>query len=118
MSSSRSPTASSRCSFTSGSRCFGPQEWLWVDISQLRLSLVLALILLIPAVATGVLPNLTHPLSIGALLFVMSSLFAQAGAIDPATGWFWIDYLVRLIVVCLLAVSLITHRVDSSLCWR
>ena len=87
---------------------FRPQEWLWVDISQLRLSLVLGLILLLPAVATGILPNFTHPISIGALLFVLSTLVAQVGAIDPAAGWFWIDYLVRLVVVCLLAVSLIT----------
>jgi putative inorganic carbon (HCO3(-)) transporter len=87
---------------------FRPQEWLWVDISQLRLSLVLGLILLVPALATGILPNFTHPLSIGALLFVLSSLLAQLGAIDPATGWFWIDYLVRLVVVCLLSVTLIT----------
>ena len=87
---------------------FRPQEWLWVDISQLRLSLVLGLILLVPALATGVLPNFTHPLSIGALLFLLSSLLAQVGAIDPVTGWFWLDYLVRLIVVCLLAVTLIT----------
>ena len=87
---------------------FRPQEWLWVDISHLRLSLVLGLILLIPALVTGVLPNLTHPLSIGALLFVVSSLIAHVGAVDPVTSWFWIDYLVRLVVVCLLSVTLIT----------
>lgn len=87
---------------------FRPQEWLWVDISQLRLSLILGLILVVPAVVTGVLPNLTHPISVGTLLFVLTSLVAQAGAVDPATGWIWIDYLVRLVVVCLFAVSLIT----------
>jgi putative inorganic carbon (HCO3(-)) transporter len=87
---------------------FRPQEWLWVDISQLRLSLILGLILLVPALATGLLPNLTHPLSIGALLFVLSSLVAHVSAVDPMTSWFWIDYLVRLVVVCLLSVTLIT----------
>ena len=87
---------------------FRPQEWLWVDISQLRLSLILGLILVVPAVASGILPNLTHPLSIGAVLFLLSSLVAQAGAFDPVTGWIWIDYLVRLVVVCLLSVTLIT----------
>jgi probable O-glycosylation ligase (exosortase A-associated) len=86
---------------------FRPMEWLWVDISGLRPSLILGLILLVPALLTGVLPSLTHPLSIGSVLFLGMGLLAQTNAVNQSLGWEWLDFLARLILVCLLAVSLI-----------
>jgi len=62
--------------------------------------------MLLPSLLTGILPNLSHPLSLGALLFLFTTLLAQTGALDPSVGWQWIDFLTRLIVVCLLTVSL------------
>ena len=86
---------------------FRPQEWVWFDISGLRISLFLALILVIPSVASGIFPNLTHPLSLGAILFLLSGLLAQMNAIDPAVGWNWVQFFAQLMLVCLLAVTLI-----------
>lgn len=89
---------------------FRPQEWLWIDVSSLRLSLILGVILVAPALATGVWPNLSHPLSLGTFAFFVSGILAQFGAIDPALGWAWLDFQARLTVICLLTVTLITTR--------
>jgi probable O-glycosylation ligase (exosortase A-associated) len=85
---------------------FRPQEWLWVDITPLRLSLVLGIVLLVPAALTGLYPDLTHPLSVGMVLFVCSALLAQIGAVAPQIGWEWIDFTVRLVLTCMLLVTL------------
>jgi probable O-glycosylation ligase (exosortase A-associated) len=89
---------------------FRPQDWMWLDISMLQPSLVLGLTLAVPAVLNGILPNLSHPLSIGAILFLASSLLSQIYAVNAAVGWSWIDFLARLLLVSLLAVTLITTR--------
>ncbi|MEP7304812.1 MAG: O-antigen ligase family protein [Acidobacteriota bacterium] len=86
---------------------FRPQDWMWIDVTGLRLSLFLGLLLLFPSLLSGILPNISHPLSIGALLFLVSTLLAQIGAVDQSVGWQWIDFLTRLILVCLLTVSLV-----------
>lgn len=85
---------------------FRPQDFIWIQTSDLRLSLVLGLILVVPALLTGVFPNITHPLSIGSILFLVSGLLSQTNAIDQATGWQWIDAQARLTIVCLLATTL------------
>ncbi len=63
---------------------FRPQEWVWVDITGLHLSLVLGILLVVPSLATATFPNLTHPISIGMFLFLLSSLTAQIHAVNPA----------------------------------
>src|SRR5437867_11535795 len=72
---------------------FRPQEWLWIDVSDLRLSFVVGLLLVILCVITGVLPDVTHPLSIGAVLFLVTALGAQFNAYRPDIGWEWIDHI-------------------------
>ena len=89
---------------------FRPQEWVWIDITSLRLSFVLGLLLVVPSLVTGVFPNLTHPLSVGTLAFLASALIAQIDAVNPAVGWEWIDFFARLVLVCLLTVTLTTTR--------
>ena len=42
---------------------FRPQDWIWIDITSLRLSMVFGIVLLVPALATGLFPNVTHPLT-------------------------------------------------------
>src|SRR5579862_7650025 len=86
---------------------FRPQDWIYFDITSLRLSLVIGLILLIPSLLTGIYPNMTHPLSVGGIVFLGTLLIAQANAINQAMGWQWIDFFFRLLLVCLLAVTLI-----------
>jgi probable O-glycosylation ligase (exosortase A-associated) len=85
---------------------FRPQDWLWIDITSLRLSLVLGLVLFVPALLTGIAPNITHPLSIGMLSFLGSALLSQWSAVHPALGWQWIDFVARLFIACLLLVTL------------
>jgi probable O-glycosylation ligase (exosortase A-associated) len=86
---------------------FRPLDWMWLDISALRPSLLVGIVLIVPCLVTGVMPNVSHPLSIGSLLFLASSVVAQVNAVNPDVGWEWIDFYTRLLVVCLLAVTLI-----------
>jgi putative inorganic carbon (HCO3(-)) transporter len=85
---------------------FRPQDWMWIDITSLRLSMVFGIVLLVPAFATGLFPNATHPLSIGMIVFLCSSVISQIGAVRPDIGWVWIDFLFRLMLACMLLVTL------------
>lgn len=85
---------------------FRPQDWLWIDVTSLRLSLLLGVLLLVPSLFTGILPNVSHPLSVGSILFLACSLISQMSAIAPSIGWPWIDFMVRLLLVSLLLVTL------------
>lgn len=86
---------------------FRPQEWLWIDISMLRPSLVLGGVLLFRSLAAGALPDLRHPISKGILLFLTTGLVAQANVVSAAVGWEWLDFFVRLALVCLLLTRLV-----------
>src|SRR5258708_40152448 len=74
---------------------FRPQEWLWIDVSQPRLSLLIGLLLVIPSVLTGGLPDVTHPLSAGAAMFLLTALGPPLNADRPDIGWQWPDYHTR-----------------------
>jgi putative inorganic carbon (hco3(-)) transporter len=87
---------------------FRTQEWVWGTLDSLRLSLIVGAAFVGSCLMTGVYPNVKHPLSVGALLFVAISLVAQANAVDQATGWLWIDSLFRMVLVSLLMVTLVT----------
>jgi putative inorganic carbon (hco3(-)) transporter len=87
---------------------FRPQEWLWWDISSLRLSLVLGVLLLGPSLMTGVLPYVAHPISLGGIVFLCSALLGQLGAFSPETGWYWLDFFFRLLLVCLFAITIVS----------
>jgi putative inorganic carbon (HCO3(-)) transporter len=88
---------------------FRPQDWMWIDITSLRLSMVFGIVLLVPALAAGLFPNASHPLSIGMILFLCSSIVSQMGAVRPDIGWLWIDFLFRLFLACLLLVTLTSN---------
>ena len=49
---------------------FRPQEFTWIDFSALHVSFVLGILLVIPSLLSGILPNLSHPLSVSAILFL------------------------------------------------
>jgi putative inorganic carbon (HCO3(-)) transporter len=89
---------------------FRPQEWMWFDVTRWRLSLILGILLVGPSIVMGVFPNLTHPLSLGGLLFLICALLGQINAFNPAVGWMWLDFFARLLIVSLLAVTLINTR--------
>jgi putative inorganic carbon (hco3(-)) transporter len=85
---------------------FRPQDWLWIDITSLRLSLVLGVIMVGRSLVSGILPNLTHPLCIGMAMMVASSVISQTTAVRPDIGWIWIDFLFRLALCCTMVASL------------
>lgn len=104
---------------------FRPQDFLWFDITSLRLSLLVSVLVVVPwawfatrrsspeeleRVTSEALPNLTHPLSIGVLLYLVAALLAQTNAVNPSVGWEWIDYFWRLVLVSLVSVSLVSTK--------
>jgi len=86
---------------------FRPQDWMWLDISALKPSLVLGLVLVVPSLFSGIMPDVSHPLSIGALMFLGSAIAAQANAVNAQVGLDWIDFLTRLLLVCLLTTTIV-----------
>lgn len=90
---------------------FRPLEWIFVDLSRYRPSLVIGLLLLIPSLATGRFPNVTHPLSIMSWLFLGTVLAAQyTTPVIALEGWMFVDQFTRLLVVSLLAVTLLNSK--------
>lgn len=89
---------------------FRPQDWVWIDITRLRLSMVLGVVLLGPALIAGRYPNVSHPLSIGMILFFMSTVLSQFTAVSPDIGWSWVDFVFRLFVTCMLLVTLASDQ--------
>jgi probable O-glycosylation ligase (exosortase A-associated) len=85
---------------------FRPQEFTWYDITSLKLSLVLGVMLVVRSLMEGKFPNLSHRISIIMVCFLLTGLLAQVGAFNPAVGWNWIDYFARLSLVSLLMVTL------------
>lgn len=88
---------------------FRPLEWMWMDVSSLRLSLVAGLLLLVPSLLTGKLPNVSHPLNLIAWLFLGTVLTAQYTTY-LRLDLYWVDQFVRLLVVSTLMVTLIKTR--------
>jgi len=85
---------------------FRPQDWLWIDITSLRLSMVLGIVMLGRSLLSGFVPNITHPLTVGIALMVCSSVITQTSAVSPDIGWIWIDFFVRLALSCTMLVAL------------
>jgi probable O-glycosylation ligase (exosortase A-associated) len=86
---------------------FRPQDWVWFDISQFRLSLLLGCFLLFRCFTTKAWPNISHPISIGMIAFLLTGLIAQGNAVNPALGWYWLDFFFRLTIVTLLLITLV-----------
>jgi hypothetical protein len=85
---------------------FRPQDWLWVDITSLRMSLVLGIILVVPGIASGLFPNVTNPLSVGMIGFLLCSLVTQSVAVRPDIGWTWLDFMARLFLASTMIMTL------------
>lgn len=86
---------------------FRPVEWLWIDVTNLRLSLILGVIFVGRSLLTGTMPNLTHPISLCMVLLLLTGLIAQHNAVDPGLAWAWLDLQARLTLVTTLGVTLL-----------
>jgi len=87
---------------------FRPQDWLWIDINSLRLSLVIGVVMMVRSLTSGVFPNVTNPLTLGMALLVVSSIVTNTTAVRPDIGWIWIDYLFRLALSSLMVAAIAT----------
>lgn len=93
---------------------FRPLEWMWMDVSSLRLSLVAGILLLVPTLLSGRFPNVSHPLNLIAWMFLGTVLTAQYTTYLTTLDLYWVDQFVRLLVVSTLMVSLIKTREHFS----
>ena len=89
---------------------FRPQEWVWIDITGLQLSLVFGILVVGRSLLAGVLPDLRHRISWGVIIFLATGLLAQMNATRPEVGWEWIDYFARLALVVLFVVALVDSQ--------
>ena len=71
---------------------------------------LVGIVLLVRTTLGGKFPNVSHPLSIGALAFLLIAFVGQVTAVSPALAWFWFDYFARLVIVSLLTVTLVDTR--------
>lgn len=92
---------------------FRPMEWMWMDLSSLRLSLVAGLLLLVPCLATFKFPNVTHPLNLLAWAFFGTVITAQYTTYLKL-DLDWVDQFARLLVVSTLMVTLVKTREHLS----
>jgi hypothetical protein len=58
---------------------FRPQEWLWIDITGYRPSLLIGVALVIRSLVSGVLPNLSHPLCAASVAILYCAATAVRG---------------------------------------
>jgi probable O-glycosylation ligase (exosortase A-associated) len=86
---------------------FRPQEWAYGELEEFRLSLIVALAFVLPCLATGVVPNVSHRVSRAMLVLYVLVLVATIGAKDQSTAWYWANVLATTLIVCLLGVTLI-----------
>jgi probable O-glycosylation ligase (exosortase A-associated) len=89
---------------------FRPQEWLWIDVSDLRLSFVIGALLVVPCVATGIFPLVFSSFGLGSALLLALASVAQLGAVRPDLGWEWLGYLGRTGLISLMIAPLATTR--------
>jgi putative inorganic carbon (hco3(-)) transporter len=85
---------------------FRPQEYSWVDISSLRISLILSLLVIVPSLIRGKLPHMRHWLSLCMLLFLGVSVISHFTAVNQVQSWEWVGFLLRLIFICLFMITL------------
>jgi len=89
---------------------FRPQEWSYLELASLRLSLVTAVAFVVPCLLTGVLPNVTHRLSLGSLAILGAAAVAHLNAVDPVASTDGLFKLALALTMVLLGVTLITTR--------
>jgi putative inorganic carbon (HCO3(-)) transporter len=89
---------------------FRPEFFVWFDLTPYRISLLLGILFVIPCLLFGTFPNVSHPLSVGSILFLFVGLVSLIDPFDAVVGWYWMDTLTRLFLVCLLAITIIDTR--------
>jgi len=89
---------------------FRPEFFIWWDITGLRISLILGIILLVPCLFSRVFPNVSHPLTAGSVAFLAVSFLSTFVALNQDVAWQWFDAFTRLVIVCLLTVTLVNTR--------
>ncbi len=89
---------------------FRPQEWVWFDITSLHLSMVLALVLIVPALITGSFPVIRHTVSGCMILLVAAAFVAELVTPMPRTDWSWLSLVAKTALIDLLLISLVDTK--------
>ena len=86
---------------------FRPQDWIWMDVQALHLSLVAGLIFVIPSFLSGIFPRCAHPISVLTLIWLL--IITAATSINGCQGFGWssLDFLMRLMLVVYLTDRLL-----------
>lgn len=86
---------------------FRPQEWVWHDISFLRLSIVAAGLLLAGCAMQGKFPRFNSVTAVLSLTFLAMQALATFTAGCGAVSLQWLDFLVRMFLILFLTDRLI-----------
>jgi probable O-glycosylation ligase (exosortase A-associated) len=86
---------------------FRPQEWVWIDITDLRLSLVIAIALVVPSFFTATLPDFKHPLSRAMWVILLAAFAAEFATPSPRTEWNWLQLVAQSTIINLLLVTIV-----------
>jgi probable O-glycosylation ligase (exosortase A-associated) len=86
---------------------FRPQEWVWVDVTALRLSLIIAVALVARSLAAGKFPDVSHPLSWALISLVFAAFIAELTTIAPRPTWDWLTLVAQNALIVLLLVTLV-----------
>jgi probable O-glycosylation ligase (exosortase A-associated) len=86
---------------------FRPQEWVWIDITDLRLSLIIAVSLAVPSVLTGVLPDFKHALSRAMWVILLALVIAEFTTSTVRLQGDWLQTVAQSTVINLLLVSIV-----------
>jgi putative inorganic carbon (hco3(-)) transporter len=89
---------------------FMPQQWLWIDISPYRPSLIIGCLLIIVCLFSKIMPNISHIISMICLAFLLSCIVSNAIAINSSISSMWLEAMIKLILVCLLLVSIVISK--------
>jgi putative inorganic carbon (hco3(-)) transporter len=88
---------------------FRPIEWIWWNVYWMRLSLVSGLMLIVPCLLTGKLPNVTHPISLLSWAFMGTVVIAHYTSY-LASNLDWVDQFFRLLLVVTLSITLVDTK--------
>ncbi len=89
---------------------FRPHEWMWWDLSALRLPLVAAVLFVIPSLFAGYYPRIKGALPILMIIFVIGTIISTVLEGCPFGSAFALDRMITLVLVVLITERLIENE--------
>lgn len=92
---------------------FRPQDWIWLDVTQLRLPLIAALLFVVPSLLRGIFPEIKDKLAIFMLLFIFTGLLSKIA--NGCSDIFQVIHPISQISVIFVCIFISIRVVDSKL---